>query len=233
MRISSLTTSLAAALAIAGAPGCATKGYVDTKVDERTRQVERQVSQVERALEDTSVGTGRNAARIREVDRTATGALETATGALETATAAVGASQQAQTTASDARTHAEGLEAAGRRLLFEVILTEEQGQFGFGDATLPAEASARLDLLVDRVRSLPAPAHLEIEGHTDATGSAAFNSQLVLRRAESVRRYLHEHHHLPLHKINVISYGEEKPALPNDTPEGRAGNRRVVVRVLG
>ena len=226
MRISSLTTSLAAALAIAGAPGCATKGYVDTKVDERTRQVERQVSQVERALEDTSVGTGRNAARIREVDRTATGALETAT-------AAVGASQQAQTTASDARTHAEGLEAAGRRLLFEVILTEEQGQFGFGDATLPAEASARLDLLVDRVRSLPAPAHLEIEGHTDATGSAAFNSQLALRRAESVRRYLHEHHHLPLHKINVISYGEEKPALPNDTPEGRAGNRRVVVRVLG
>ncbi len=86
---------------------------------------------------------------------------------------------------------------------------------------------------MDRLRSLTAPAHLEIEGHTDATGSAAFNAQLALRRAESVRRYLHEHHRLPLHKINVISYGEEKPVAPNDTLEGRAHNRRVVVRVLG
>ena len=114
-----------------------------------------------------------------------------------------------------------------------MILTEEQGQFGFGDATLPEPASAKLDELVRRLRALTAPAHLEIEGHTDATGSARFNSLLALRRAESVRRYLHEHHQLPLHRINVISYGEEKPVAPNDTLEGRAHNRRVVVRVLG
>ena len=226
MRICSLTTSLATAFALAGASGCATKGYVNTKIAERTREVERQVIRVERVLEDTSVGTGRNAARIREVDQTATDALETAT-------TAVGVSQHAQMAATDARTHTEGLEAAGRQLLFEVILTAEQGQFGFGDATLPTQASARLDVLVDRVRSLMAPAHLEIEGHADATGSTEFNSRLALRRAESVRRYLHEHHRLPLHKINVISYGEEKPVAPNDTPEGRASNRRVVVRVLG
>ena len=226
MRIYPLTTSLAAALALAGALGCATRGYVNTKVDERTREVERQVIQVERTLEDTTVGTGRNAARIREVGRTATDALETAT-------AAGGASQRAQMTATEAGTRAGALEAAGRRLLFDVILTEEHGQFGFGDATLPTQAFARLDMLVDRVRSLTAPAHLEIEGHTDATGSTEFNSQLALRRAESVRRYLHEHHRLPLHKINVISYGEEKPVAPNDTLEGRASNRLVVVRVLG
>ena len=182
---------------------------------------------------DTTVGTGRNAARIREVDQTAAGALETATAALETATAAGGASRRAQTTATGAGIRAAALEAAGRRLLFEVVLTEEQGQFAFGDATLPARASAKLDELVHRIRSLMAPAHLEIEGHTDATGSETYNARLALRRAESVRRYLHEHHRLPLHKINVISYGEEKPVAPNDTIEGRANNRRVVVRVLG
>ena len=219
-------TSLLAAFALAGATGCATRGYVTTKIDERAREIERQVNQVERGLEDTTVGTGRNTAQIREVDQTATGALETAT-------AASGASREAQTTATNATTRAAGLEAAGRRLLFEVILTEEQGRFGFGEATLPEQASAGLDALVTRVRSLKAPTHLEVEGHTDATGSTEFNAQLALRRAEAVRRYLHEHHRLPLHKINVISYGEERPVAPNDTVEGRANNRRVVVRVLG
>ncbi len=219
-------TSLVAALALAGATGCATRGYVATKIDERAREIERQVNQVERGLEDTTVDTGRNTAQIREVDQTATGALEAAT-------AAGGASRQAQTTATEASTRAAGLEAVGRRLLFEVILTEEQGRFGFGEATLPEQASAGLDALVTRVRLLTTPTHLEIEGHTDTTGSAEFNAQLALRRAEAVRRYLHEHHRLPLHKINVISYGEERPVAPNDTLEGRANNRRVVVRVLG
>ncbi len=219
-------SSLAAALVLAGATGCATKGYVTTRVDERTREVEQRVREAERTLEDTTVGIGRNAARIREVDRTAIDALETAT-------AAVGASQQAQMTATDARTRAGELEAAGRRLLFEVVLTEAHGQFGFGDATLPTQASVRLDELVVRVRSVTTPVHLEIEGHTDAAGSTEFNARLASRRAESVRRYLHEHHRLPLPKINLISYGEEKPVAPNDTTEGRARNRRVVVRVLG
>ena len=74
--------------------------------------------------------------------------------------------------------------------------------------------------------------NLEIEGHTDSTGSAELNERLGLERAESVKQYLYEQHQVPLHKINVISYGEEKPVAPNDTREGRAQNRRVVVRVL-
>ena len=55
---------------------------------------------------------------------------------------------------------------------------------------------------------------------------------LGLNRAEAVKRYLHEQHQLPLHKINVISYGEDKPVAPNNTRDGRAQNRRVVIRVL-
>lgn len=53
--------------ALAGASGCATKGYVNTKTSEGISEVERQVVRVERALEDTAVCAGRNAARIREV----------------------------------------------------------------------------------------------------------------------------------------------------------------------
>jgi peptidoglycan-associated lipoprotein len=47
-----------------------------------------------------------------------------------------------------------------------------------------------------------------------------------------VKRYLYEHHQIPLHKMNVISYGKEKPVAPNNTRDGRAQNRRVVIRVL-
>ena len=43
------------------------------------------------------------------------------------------------------------------------------------------------------------------------------NYKLGLERAENVKRYLYEHHQVPLHKINVISYGEEKPVAPNKT----------------
>ena len=63
-------------------------------------------------------------------------------------------------------------------------------------------------------------------------GPAELNERLGLERAESVKRYLYEQHQIPLHKISVISYGEEKPVAPNDTREGRAQNRRVVMRVL-
>jgi len=48
-----------------------------------------------------------------------------------------------------------------------------------------------------------------------------------------VKRYLYDQHHVPLHRINVISYGEDKPVAPNNTRGGRSQNRRVVVKILG
>ena len=47
-----------------------------------------------------------------------------------------------------------------------------------------------------------------------------------------MKRYLYEQHRIPLHKMNVISYGAEKPASPNNTRDGRAQNRRVVIRIV-
>src|ERR687893_523198 len=73
---------------------------------------------------------------------------------------------------------------------------------------------------------------IEIEGHTDNVGASEVNERIGLERAESVKRYIYESHQVPLHKINVISYGEEKPVSPNKTRDGRAQNRRVVIRVL-
>jgi outer membrane protein OmpA-like peptidoglycan-associated protein len=122
--------------------------------------------------------------------------------------------------------------AASRKLIYEVTLSEDQGNFKFGAADLPDEAKARLDQMIGEMKTKPQNIFIEIEGHTDNVGSPELNERLGLDRADAVKRYLYEQHQVPLHKINVISYGEDKPVAPNNTREGRAQNRRVVVKVL-
>jgi len=111
-------------------------------------------------------------------------------------------------------------------------LSEDQGNFKFGGAKLPEKAFASLDQMVAQMKADPKAVFIEIEGYTDSSGDAVYNERLGLERAETVKRYLHEQHQMPLHKINVISYGEQNPVAPNNTSAGRALNRRVVVRVL-
>src|SRR5438105_3275271 len=53
-----------------------------------------------------------------------------------------------------------------------------------------------------------------------------------ITQADPAKKYLYDTYQIPLHKINVISYGEEKPVAPNTTKAGRAQNRRVVIKVL-
>ena len=86
--------------------------------------------------------------------------------------------------------------------------------------------------MVTQLKADPKGAFFEIEGHTDNVGDKMINEKLGLERAEAVKRYLYEQHQIPLHKMNVISYGEDKPVAPNKTRDGRAQNRRVVIRVL-
>ena len=127
---------------------------------------------------------------------------------------------------------AEAVEAATKRLVYEVVLSEDQGNFKFGKHELPDEAKARLDEMINQLKADPKNVYIEIEGHTDNVGGPSFNESLGLERAESVKRYLYEAHQIPLHKMNAISYGEDKPVAPNNNKKGRAQNRRVVIKVL-
>ena len=86
--------------------------------------------------------------------------------------------------------------------------------------------------MVAQIKQDPKDIYLEIEGHTDNVGAPMTNEQIGLARAEAVKRYLYEQYQIPLHKMNVISYGEDKPVAPNKTRDGRAQNRRVVIKVL-
>ena len=206
------------ALLAAGSTACATKKFVRGEVT----QVNDKVEGLSGQMEETQERVRQNEARIGDVDQRAQAA----------ATEARNAANTAAERANAVGEKADALEAASRRLVYEVVLSEDQGQFRFGQADLPDTARTRIDEMIQQLKEDPQGVFIEIEGHTDATGPAHVNEQIGLQRAESVKRYLYEAHQVPLHKINVISYGEDKPIAPNNTREGRAQNRRVVIKVL-
>jgi outer membrane protein OmpA-like peptidoglycan-associated protein len=214
-----------AVIAIGGSTACATKKFVRTSVGE----VNDKVDTLGRSVEETQERTRQNEAKISDVDQRAQAAAGQAKQAADQANSAAGA---AANTANAANAKAEEVDKASKRIVFEVVLNEDQGNFKFGKTDLPDEAKARLDEMITQIKADPKGAFFEIEGHTDNVGAKDVNERLGLERAEAVKRYLYEQHQIPLHKINVISYGEEKPVAPNNTRQGRAQNRRVVVKVL-
>ena len=213
------------ALALGGTTACATKKFVRGQVGEVNDKVE----SVSKSLEETQERTKANEAKIAEVDQRAQAAAQAAD---TKATSAGQRADGAKTAADAANTKAESVEKASKRLVYEVVLSEDKGDFKFGKATVPDSAIGELDQLVAKLKAEPNGAYIEVEGHTDNVGPKDVNYKLGLERAENVKRYLYEHHQIPLHKINVISYGEEKPVAPNNTKAGRAQNRRVVIKVL-
>ncbi len=209
------------ALVIGGTTGCATKKFVKGQVGEVNDKVEG----LSKSVEENQERTRANEGRIGEVDQKAQAADQKA----QTADQHAG---EAKSAADAVNTRADAIEKASKRLVYEVVLSEDKGNFKFGKAAMPDDAKADIDQLVQQLKAEPNGAYIEIEGHTDNSGSKDYNYQLGLERAETVKRYLYEQHQVPLHKINVISYGEEKPIAPNNTKAGRAQNRRVVIKVL-
>jgi peptidoglycan-associated lipoprotein len=222
---SSLMTVGVIVTALSVAPACATKKFVRTSVGEVNDKVTSQGKTLEETQERVRVAEG----RITETDAKATAAGDSASKANA---AAADAANKAVEVGRTAESRAVGIEGEMRKLIFETVLSEDRGQFKLGKAVLPEDAAGALDNMVSQLKADKKNVWVEIEGHTDSTGDKMLNERLGLERAEAVKRYLYEHHQIPLHKINVISYGEEKPVAPNNTKDGRAQNRRVVIKVL-
>ena len=222
---SSLMTVGVIVTALSVAPACATKKFVRTSVGEVNDKVTSQGKTIEETQERVRVAEG----RITDVDAKAAAAGDSASKANA---AAAEAANKAVEVGRTAESRAVMIEGEMRKLIFETVLSEDRGQFKLGKAALPDDAASALDTMVSQLKADKKNVWVEIEGHTDSTGDVKLNEQLGLQRAEAVKRYLYEHHQIPLHKINVISYGEEKPVAPNNTKDGRAQNRRVVIKVL-
>jgi outer membrane protein OmpA-like peptidoglycan-associated protein len=117
------------------------------------------------------------------------------------------------------------------KLILQEVLRNDEAKFEFNSADLPDEAKTMLDQFVQTLIAQNRGLYLEIQGHTDSTGEEAWNVFLGKLRAEAVMDYLHDKYNIPLHRMEVISYGSSKPIADNSTSEGRAQNRRVVILV--
>jgi outer membrane protein OmpA-like peptidoglycan-associated protein len=97
--------------------------------------------------------------------------------------------------------------------------------FALDSDQLSADSRQKLDQLATILNKYP-DTYILIEGHTDASGSDAYNNKLSKRRANSVSDYL-ETVSIDNSRIRTKWYGEDQPKFPNDTPENMAKNRRV------
>lgn len=114
------------------------------------------------------------------------------------------------------------------------ITLKEQDQkyfFASGSADLNPEMYGVLDKVVPTLNKLAEKHEILVEGHTDnvpTTRQFTSNWELSTARATSVVRYLVQQKGLRPDHVSAVGYGEYRPLASNDTPEGRAENRRVV-----
>lgn len=99
-------------------------------------------------------------------------------------------------------------------------------QFDVNSATLKPESRPVLQQIAEALAAAPT-LKVRIEGHTDSTGDPAKNLDLSKRRAESVKKALVEQFKIAADRLTTDGFGDTKPAATNDTPQGRAENRRV------
>lgn len=202
--VSTMLTGGALLLGISGLTACASKTYVGEEVAKSSAATDKRINEVESQVEATQTKVKQHDVKLTELDNATRQALERA--------------QQA------------GKLAEGK-FVYSLVLSDDAAKFPVNQHELSTEAQDQLNAFAERLKGENKNVYLEIQGHTDATGSDAYNLKLGEARAEAVRRYLNKQG-VALNRMSTISYGKSEPVESNKTKEGRAKNRRVVVIVL-
>jgi outer membrane protein OmpA-like peptidoglycan-associated protein len=111
------------------------------------------------------------------------------------------------------------------------ILISERIYFEFDTDTIRPVSMPLLDEVAAVINQLPPELRVRIEGHCDDQGNPNYNLDLSFRRARAVLEYL-VGRGVPRERLEYRGYGSQHPVAPNDTPEGRALNRRVEFTIL-
>ena len=129
----------------------------------------------------------------------------------------------------------ERAEAAGKlaegKFLYNVTLQDDGYKFKTNKYALSDDERAKLTDFASKLKSDNRNVYIEIQGHTDSTGTDDYNESLGEERADAVRLFLNEQG-VALNRMNTISYGETAPVADNKTKAGRAQNRRVNIVVM-
>ena len=105
----------------------------------------------------------------------------------------------------------------------------ESGRYGSASDVIRAASFPDLDNIVKIMKQYP-NTKFNIHGHTDNTGDDAMNLDLSKRRAASVKKYFMDKG-IAADRLFPEGFGETRPIATNDTPEGRAENRRVEIKM--
>jgi OOP family OmpA-OmpF porin len=112
-----------------------------------------------------------------------------------------------------------------------VLIAAQGFWFPPGQSEIDAVNFPLLNKIVRAIGEFPG-SHVEVMGHTDATGDAELNRTLSKLRADKVARFLVDVGGVEPQRVMAEGYGEERPVASNDTVEGRAANRRVEVLIV-
>src|SRR5579859_6745936 len=215
---------IAAAVALVGVTGCATKNYVKSQtapVIEHTNQLDQKTADNNRALHDVD---DRATAGIKQAQGSADAAAQNA----QNATKAAG---DADTAANDAVHRADSLDSVVKGLDNYKQMANVTVNFGFDKAVLTKDDKEQLDTFAAQLGSAKSYI-LEVTGGTDSTGPAQYNYDLSNRRADAVVQYLASKYGVEAHRFYLIGIGKDQAVASNDTREGRQQNRRVQVQLL-
>lgn len=120
----------------------------------------------------------------------------------------------------------------------EVVVVKEEAivvrdvNFEFNSARLTTADKDKLNVISERLKKHAANAQLKVTGYTDSVGSEAYNLKLSKARAQSVVEYLIESGVPRSQFVSVVGAGESNPVASNQTPEGRALNRRTEILII-
>lgn len=236
-----MKSSILASIIIAGtllSAGCATKKYVRQTVDPvsgKLDQVATKTDQQGQTLDQTRSTLDQTRA-TQEKDESALSATN------ERALSADNHAGQAQKSADDAGRKADqanqGVNDVRAALQNTVANLDDYKQvaettvnFKFNSDKLGSDAKMALDQMVMDQNHYKR-FFIAVEGFTDKTGSADYNSALSRRRADAVMGYLVAEHNIPVYRIHMIGLGDQKPVEDARTRAANAKNRRVEVTMF-
>lgn len=144
--------------------------------------------------------------------------------------AADAADAKARAAAAHDRANAAYTLAQGK-FVYATVLTDAEVSFDDGRADLSDAGKTHLTAFATRMAQENRNVFVEIRGYTDDRGTADRKAVIGQARAEAVRLFLADHG-VALNRMAAVSYADRDPVAPNTTAEGRAQNRRVMIRVV-
>lgn len=211
--------------------GCSTKKYVRTTVDEKATELSARIDENAgkiqsntNQIEELGSVTREHGNKINTLDTE----IKQVDGKTQQA---MNLGQTAQSAADNALQHSTMVQQELANRNKYQVAEEKKILFAFNSAKIQDTYIPVLDEVANKLNSDP-DALVVMEGRTDGTGNDLYNIQLGEKRLDAALRYLIVDKGVDMHRVYKMSFGKAQPLAANETREGRAENRSVLIQIL-